>query len=383
MGYFKRKKPRNQHSSSSEKENNQFIKPQATLMAIGSKDAAEKEEGNITSHDAGQEKEEAAVGSADAGMEKEESTEQSADASAEKEEGSVPSADANEEKKEEPATSSDGGKEKEKGIESEASMDAIGATSIEKEESNDGTASLTETTAIKQIVESEEPVSGDQPIKRYIPYVGLYSSLESSQDSISSTITHQSAVTNSGAVGASDFGTTGSTLALTNVNISSAGTTHTITADFTHNIWWQVRASAGPSSQVNVASENSAAINASNYTAVAADLAPDASGRATRSNFWSKSITAKHERYHAYNQRQTAWGPTTNTAIQTWLNGQVVPNASAVNNTLLTSALSEGLRVYNALVALPSTENDAYADGRSDYQTLSAAITTKGASGGY
>jgi hypothetical protein len=393
MGYFKRKKPRNQHSSSSEKNTDQFIKPQATLMAIGSKDAAEKEDGNVTSNDASQEKEEAAVGSADAQMNEEEGKTTSTDASKE-EEPAVDSADAQMTEEEGAPESKDQSQEEEPQATSKdaaapadeketvASMDAGAATS-ETEQDESGHVSMTSSTPIKQTYTTNETATDDSPVTRRIPDQQLTGSIATAQDKLTSTISHIPTVNQSGAVGASEYGITSAGIALTNMNVTSSGKTHTVTADLKNTITWQVHANVGPAGEKNITDENDGDITAANYQTVSDDLKPNAYGRPDRNSYWSKSITERHEKFHAYKQYKDKFGPKVNKSIQRWLNKQKVASAANINATLMSNAKAEGITTYLNLAALPSTEGDAYKDGKPEYKKLSRAIKKKGKSGGY
>jgi hypothetical protein len=214
---------------------------------------------------------------------------------------------------------------------------------------------------------------------------------ESSLDnSISSTLTHRPSVAHSGA-GPSGYGVTRSSLRFANVNISpSIGTlvgsgTYTVTGDLVHEITWQVRGGTGPASEVDIQSDSDPDIKACNYQLVAKDLTPnmgDLNGRPPRSNYWAQDLTIRHEQFHA-EQRRASFGPASVRAMENWLNAQTATSASQVETTLLPQAMNEGITVFNAMVAAPSTEGDAYGDGAPLYLARANSIKAKGDGGGY
>ncbi|HBL14860.1 MAG TPA: hypothetical protein DD379_26415, partial [Cyanobacteria bacterium UBA11162] len=230
----------------------------------------------------------------------------------------------------------------------------------------------------------EGQVEQEKPI-----FVGTVISPEqiesSSLDSINSTVTHVPSVARGGA-GPSGFGVTRSQIRFTNVTITPSTGTFTVTGDLVHDITWQVRSGTGPSGQIDIQDENDSDITAGNYQQVARDLTPNMSsdnGRPPRTNFWAEDLTIRHELFHARNQREASFGPQCTTAAQTWLNAQTAASAADIQNTLLRQALTEGIRVFNALVAAPTTEGDAYGDGAPLYRSRANAIKTKGDAGGY
>ena len=206
----------------------------------------------------------------------------------------------------------------------------------------------------------------------------------SNLDSISSTISHVSSVSRGGAA-FGGFGVTNSSVSLSNVVITHSATTFTVTGDFVQTITWEVRSGTGPSSQKDISGLNDPDITAGNYPTVASDLTPNMSsdnGRPPRTMFWAEDLTEKHELFHT-TQRSGPFGNDTATAIKNWLDGQTAISEAGIRSTLLPQALAEGVRVFNAFVAAPTTEGDAYGDGAPLYRARADAITAKGDGGGY
>jgi len=207
----------------------------------------------------------------------------------------------------------------------------------------------------------------------------------SSLDSISSTITLVPTVTPGGAApGATEFGVTGSRASLSSIVITPGTGSFALTANLDLMITWQVRSGTGPSGQIDIASVNDGDITDSNYPTVASDLTPDMSsdnGRPPRTMFWAEDLTERHELFHT-RQRSGPFGAARVSAIKTFLDGRTASSAAEVR-ALLPAALTEGQRVFNALIAAPAGEGDAYADGAPLYQARADAITAKGDRGGY
>lgn len=210
--------------------------------------------------------------------------------------------------------------------------------------------------------------------------------LTSSSDSINSTLTHLATVASGRVPDPGNFGTTGASVRISNVLITSGSGVYTVTGNFVHTITYGVLSGTGPNNQVDIQNENDNDIKACNYQLVSSDLTPNMAsdnGRPPRTKYWAEDLTIRHERFHAVDQRQLSWGPQVNTAMQNWLNGQTSSSASNIRNTLLPQAINEGIRVYNAFVALPSTEGDTYGDGAPLYRARANTIKTKGDAGDY
>jgi hypothetical protein len=228
----------------------------------------------------------------------------------------------------------------------------------------------------------EEPAAEEAPIElgEILPTEPVAAS---SLDSISSTVTHKSTVSEAGAA-PSGFGVTRSTLKLDNAMVTHAGTVFTLTADLVQAITWKVRSGTGPSSQKDIASETDADITATNYPRVVTDLTPntsDTGGRPPRTKFWAEDITKVHEIFHT-TQRSGTFGTSTATAVKASLDAKTASNEAGVR-AHLTSALNDGVTAFNALVAQASTEEDAYKDGVSLYTTRKDAIQARGDKGLY
>lgn len=278
-------------------------------------------------------------------------------------------------------------------------------TAVKKDESNWGKMQITERTLpngqrqqisrvpFSQLIshvatpsqENEASVS-EQEAPLFVKVVEPTEELESSNlDSINATLTHVPSVAQGGA-GPSGFGVTRSAMRFINVVITSGGGTYTVTGDLEHTITWQVRSATGPGGQIDIQNENDPDIKACNYQLVSSDLTPKMSsdnGRPPRTKFWAEDLTKIHELFHARDQRKLSFGPQCTTAAQNWLNSQTATSAADIRNTLLRQALNEGIRVFNALVALPTTEGDAYGDGAPLYQARADTVKSKGDVGDY
>jgi hypothetical protein len=206
----------------------------------------------------------------------------------------------------------------------------------------------------------------------------------SSRDTISSTVTLVPTVAKGGTPGAGDFGTTGSSASLSGVAITAGTGSFTVAANLDLAIEWAVRSGTGPASQKDIAGDTDSDITKTNYPTVVSDLTPDASsdrGRPPRTMFWAEDLTIKHELFHT-TQRSGPFGKARAAAIKTFLDGKTAATEADVR-ALLPMALSEGQRVFNAKVAEPATEGDAYADGAPSYQKRADAIKKRGDGGLY
>ncbi len=267
---------------------------------------------------------------------------------------------------------------------------------------NNGQTQMTQTTSFTQVIARKQgdaakgqEEGGEQQqedpifVKQMAPSEEIISSRS---NSVSASLAHNATVSGGRVPDPGNFGTTGATLHYDNVSISSSlGTiigsgTYTVTGDVVHTITWGVLSGTGPSSQVDIASDTDSDIKACNYQLISKDLTPDMSsdnGRPPRDHFWAEDLTIRHERFHAIDQRELDWGPQIVTAMETWLSGQTSPSASNVRSTLLPAAMTEGIRVYNAFVAAPAAEGDAYGDGAPLYRARANSIKTKGDAGDY
>jgi hypothetical protein len=277
----------------------------------------------------------------------------------------------------------------------------IGSPSLSIKCSPDGQHQLIQRFSFSQIVpkaRSQETQNGEGSaqkeesifIDKILPSEQILST--SHDNAIISALSHVPTVTSGGPVGAGNFGTTGASLSFSNVNIdASFGTLigegiYTVTGDVEHEIHWGVLSGTGPGSQVDIQNDSDPDISACNYQLVSKDLTPNMSsdnGRPPRSKYWAEDLTIRHEKFHAINQRKLSWGPIITSYMQMWLSGRTANSASHIQNTLMPQAISEGIRLYNIFVGLPSTEGDTYGDGAPSYRARANAIKTKGDIGGY
>jgi len=277
---------------------------------------------------------------------------------------------------------------------------SMGAPKLSRKSASNGDQMLTQSIPIttyiaKEPSSSEDEKTGGEQKEENISVDKIEGSEEpissNSDSTINASFTHSPTVARGGA-GPNGFGVTRSRIRFTNVNISSSiGTVfnngiYTVTADMEHTITWQVRSGTGPGSQVDIAGATDSDLKACNYQLVSKDLTPNMSsdnGRPPRSNYWAEDLTIRHELFHAQDQRRDDYGPAMTTAAQTWLNTQTASSASQVRNTLMPQARNQGVAAFNAKVALPSAEGDAYGDGAPLYLARANSIKSKGDAGDY
>jgi hypothetical protein len=202
-------------------------------------------------------------------------------------------------------------------------------------------------------------------------------------DAIKGAFTYTSSIKNEGAE-PTGFGVTRSfSSKLTGVTVTPKTSLFEVAATFEHPITYQVRASLGPRSQKDIASETDAKITKTNYPKVHTDLTPDMSdlnGRPPREKWWAKDLTLKHELVHAKDDNDN--GPAAMATAKTWLDGQTAADAAGVQ-THLTKIPG---RFADALLAALSTEDGekhAYGDGAPLYKARADKIKEKGDKGDY
>ncbi|MCB0208686.1 MAG: LysM peptidoglycan-binding domain-containing protein [Anaerolineae bacterium] len=210
---------------------------------------------------------------------------------------------------------------------------------------------------------------------------------EVSDDTISTSLTYTPTIERGGpAPGGTEFGVTNSSASLTGVRIVPSPGVYHVSGELVLKIQWEARSGTGPGGQIDIQDENDPDVKACNYQLVASDLTPDMSsdnGRPPRTEFWAEDLTIRHELFHASDQRALSWGPQRVTAIENWLNSQTATSATEIRDTLLSQALAEGQRVFNALASAPAAEGDAYGDGAPLYQARADAVKAKGDVGDY
>ena len=189
---------------------------------------------------------------------------------------------------------------------------------------------------------------------------------------------------NKGGAAPSGFGVTRPyTFSLTGIAITNSDAGYIVSAVLNNPIKYQVRASTGPSRQKNITSDSDADITSANYRTAASDLTPDTSdlnGRPPRTQFWSNSLTVRHERFHCTDGMGHALAGATN--ANAWLAGQTASSAAQVT-ALLGQVPQRVINARRANMTYPGREERAYGDGASAYRALANAITAKGDAGGY
>jgi hypothetical protein len=138
---------------------------------------------------------------------------------------------------------------------------------------------------------------------------------------------------------------------------------------------------------INAAAD--AAVTATTYCSIMADLTPNSTGRPTRSAYWSPNITARHEAFHVTEWTsflRQAWPgfETTVEAMRVPFNCTVTSTTQAV--TTQQSAIDAALlTLWSTTDGLMRTgaEDRAYADGKASYDALVAAICARARSAGW
>lgn len=206
----------------------------------------------------------------------------------------------------------------------------------------------------------------------------------SNQDKVSPSISFTGAITQGGvALTATEFGKCVSLPTLKNITLTRRKGAIKVTADYELKTTWDTMKGTGPSSQVNLADEDSPALTAANYPTAVSDLTPDVSsegGRPPRTQFWAQDLTERHEKRHArHHQREARTGLK---AALKWLGKQTATTGPEVSTLLQTMQQKITAYVIANAIGLPG-ELVAYADGVSSYKARAKAIKAKGDKGGY
>jgi hypothetical protein len=202
-------------------------------------------------------------------------------------------------------------------------------------------------------------------------------------DSVSSTLDYQPVITNSGAVSAGSFGTTGfDDPTLNGILIANNAGSYAVTATLIQGIHWQVVA-AGPQGQADIESITDPAITRANFAQVAGDLTPNVSdfgGRPPRLHFWSRDLTVLHEMFHANEIAQH--GNEGAGVAKNFLNHSAAGSLADVWGLL---HQVPGQVVHTIIAAMPhhDAETRAYTAGAVNYSVRASAIRIIGSAGGY
>jgi hypothetical protein len=198
-------------------------------------------------------------------------------------------------------------------------------------------------------------------------------------DAISSTVTYNPTITQTGPL-PSPFGETlPYDFSLSGISVTSASSTFTVSATLDNPIVFQVTGGG----DTDISSENDPDITQANYPTVASDLTPDTSdlnGRPPRTQFWAEDLCIRHERFHA--TEGEGYSRNGVTVAQTWLNGQTAGSVAAVN-ALLGQVPGRVADVRRAAMTFPGREERAYADGAPLYLARANAVKAKGDANGY
>ena len=204
-------------------------------------------------------------------------------------------------------------------------------------------------------------------------------------DAVGSTVNFGSKVTEGGATpGAGEFGVENVTYKADNTSWKQDKATNTVNVEtrIFLDIGWGVH-SLG---RTNVPGPNDPVVKKDTWTAIRDDLKPDGTGRPTRSTYWAKDLTEKHEKFHASDdiQRSRLYIPT----AKAYLDAQTVDGSSAAKieadvrkhvEKVRSDVEADGWAYYDR--AGGAGENRAYADGKASYQKrvddISARATTE------
>jgi hypothetical protein len=139
----------------------------------------------------------------------------------------------------------------------------------------------------------------------------------------------------------------------------------------------------------DVSSASSDLVNATTFQQIAGDLRPDGSGRARRDQYFSQSLTERHERFHATDD----YGWTERVGLPLIIDylsgsGRTVPDGTHTRSAverLMENALDElKIACHQYYVGGGSNhdtfagENRAYAEGKDAYQELADAVERRG-----
>ena len=133
---------------------------------------------------------------------------------------------------------------------------------------------------------------------------------------------------------------------------------------------------------IDVSGPTDPAVTPATWAAIANDLDPDATGRPTRSTYWAKDLTERHELFHAKDDidRATLYLPT----AAADLNSRSIPvpvDDAAVRAVLVDikdKVKADGWAWYGT-----GGEDRAYADGSAEYAARAAAVRARAASEGW
>lgn len=200
-------------------------------------------------------------------------------------------------------------------------------------------------------------------------------------DAVGSTVNFGSTVTEGGATpGASEFGLELATYKADNIKWTrdAAKSLVNVEARLFLDIGWGVH----DLGRTDVAGPTSAAVSKAKWSTIRDDLKPDGTGRPTRSQYWAKDLTSKHEQFHASDDiaRARLYIPT----AKAYLDGQTVDGSTAAKleadvrrhvETVRANIQADGWAYYDR--AGGAGENRAYADGKSSYQQRVDAISAR------
>jgi hypothetical protein len=256
--------------------------------------------------------------------------------------------------------------------------------------------------AASKLGESTRPRKDGEAIP--IPIGTLPSMVGEQVDSIASSLTYASSVTNQGPP-PPDFGLTKykfnpgkfSYTPRAGTPATSAGSggigspaipaSFEVTGEIVGEITYQVRNFG----RTDIASDADSSINQTNYAAVAADLNPPTApivhagrqfmkNQPFRDHFYARDLTVRHELFHCHEDER--FGGQGVQAAQTWLNTQTA-NSEKELFALLPGIFTQIGSAVTAKRAAPTDEQRAYDDGAPLYLARAQAIKKKGDANGY
>ena len=150
-----------------------------------------------------------------------------------------------------------------------------------------------------------------------------------------------------------------------------------------------VHAAACAPGSIDVPNANAAVVIEATYCAVITDLTPDATGRPPRANYWSQSLTTRHENFHVTEWEtslRAKWSTfeATVEAINEAFSCTVDTSASILAKNKATTDAAFAAMIRSARTDwINAGENPAYLDGKAGYQALATSVCTRARTAGW
>jgi hypothetical protein len=202
-------------------------------------------------------------------------------------------------------------------------------------------------------------------------------------DSVSSGLTYQPVIANTGPVPATFGITRFNPPGVFGVLITKNQGSYAVEASLVHGIDWQVWGATGPTGQADIESITDPPISSANFAQVVRDLTPnpaDLGGKPPRAQFWARDLSIDHEMFHA--NEIAAHGKDGTNLAQNFLNHSAVSSLADVW-TLLNQVPQRVVNTIMAAMPLAAAETRAYSAGAPNYQRRADAIQIIGNASGY